>query len=210
METQLKSVVITERGPKPIPVFGYANNGLPGLEIIIPGVNTKRLKEKFIFLTKSRKLPIPLKRYLICAETRELTKHDCYDYLELSMLMLFWHLAGLIPIMNLSDCFCAGTIGSTGKIAHLNFSQCFYEELMADYFVEGKKSYTVILDQFTSDLSEAHWLPTQEILNKIPDLYFMEAHKCEKVSKTILKDRTPQVGMFGEKRYSVHPSRPKA
>lgn len=204
METQLKSVIITDRGPKPISVFGYANNGLPGLEIIIPGVNTKRLKEKFIFLTKARKLPIPLKRYLICAETRDITKHDQYESLELSMLILFWHLAGLIPIMNLSDCFCAGTVTSTGKISHLNFTQDFYEELMADYFVEGKKSYTVILDRFTNDMSEAHWLPTNEILNKIPELFFVKAPEKQQ----IVTDRTVQVGLFGEKRYNKSPSHP--
>lgn len=204
METQLKSVMMTDRGPKAISVFGYANNGLPGLEIIIPGVNTKRLKEKFIFLTKSRKLPIPLKRYMICAETRELTKHDSYDSLELSMIILFWHLAGLIPIMNLSDCFCAGTITSTGQISHLNFTQKFYEELMADYFVEGKKNYTVILDRFANEMTEAHWLPTHEILNKIPDLFFIKP----KAPQILLKDRTAQIGLFGEKCYTKDPSVP--
>lgn len=204
METQLKSVIITDRGPKPISIFGYANNGLPGLEIIIPGVNTKRLKEKFIFLTKARKLPIPLKRYLICAETRELSKHDSYDSLELSMLILFWHLAGLIPVMNLSDCFCAGTVTSTGKISHLNFTQKFYEELMADYFVEGKKNYTVILDRFTNEINEAHWLPTHEILSKIPDLHFIKNTEAP----VLIKDRTVHVGLFGQKRYNAHPPHP--
>lgn len=204
METQLKSVILTDRGPKPISIFGYANNGLPGLEIIIPGVNTKRLKEKFIFLTKSRKLPIPLKRYLICAETREIGKHDSYDSLELSMLILFWHLAGLIPIMNLSDCFCSGTVSSTGKISHYVFNQNFYEELMADYFVEGKKNYTVILDRFTNEIKEVHWLPTHEILSKIPDLHFAKNNEAP----VLVKDRTVHVGLFGEKRYNARPSHP--
>ena len=104
---------------KMLSIFGHANKGIPGLEIIIPGMQTRYLKEKFVYISKNLGLKFPLKKYTICVDTLgESIKSDHADlnWLELPLLILYWSLAGVLPITKLSDCFCGGKIGVNKKI----------------------------------------------------------------------------------------------
>ncbi|MFZ4712659.1 MAG: hypothetical protein ACOYL6_03000 [Bacteriovoracaceae bacterium] len=171
METQMKSMVLGPKGPRGINLFAYSTNGLPGLEIHIGTLSTKTMREKFIFLSKTRKLPIPLKRYVLCAELEGIkVTEDQAMYLELPLLMLYWHLAGLIPLMNLSDCFTQGTISSTGQLQHSYFPLVMYQGLEREFMQMGQKNFTLILDGDTFVSSEIQCLPTLEVLSNIPYL----------------------------------------
>ncbi|MCK5073579.1 MAG: hypothetical protein KAQ98_09155 [Bacteriovoracaceae bacterium] len=100
-------------------IFGYASKGIPGLEIVGLGKNGKTIKEKFIFITRREKLRLPLKRYVICIEEFSTEKDIMLSnlrWIELPMLVLFWSMAGLLPIGRLDDCLAAGKIQVDGMI----------------------------------------------------------------------------------------------
>jgi hypothetical protein len=171
METQMKSMVIGPKGAMPINLFAYSTNGLPGLEIHVGGLNTKSLREKFIFLSKMRRLPIPIKKYVLCAEMEGIkVSEEQASYLELPLLILYWHLAGLIPLMNLSECFSQGTISSTGRIHHFSFPDKFYHKLKSEFEALGQKNFTLILEGDIPSNTEFQCLPTLEILSSIENL----------------------------------------
>lgn len=102
---------------QPINVFGYSTNGIPGLELVGLKTQSRRLKEKIIFLTRNNGHKIPLKRFVLCLESPPTWKweHDSH-WLELPLLTLYWSLAGIIPITKLDDCHCSGTISLEGDI----------------------------------------------------------------------------------------------
>ena len=61
---------------------------------------------KFHYLSKQRKLKIPLKKYVICFEDQLLSlDQEGFSNLELPCLLLFWALAEVIPIRNLENCY---------------------------------------------------------------------------------------------------------
>jgi hypothetical protein len=171
METQMKSMVMGPKGPMPINLFAYSTNGLPGLEIHVGGLNTKTMREKFIFISKTRRLPIPIKRYVLCAEMEGMkVSEEQASYLELPLIILYWHLAGLIPLMNLSECFSQGTISSTGRIHHFHFPSSLYQRLKREFEALGQKNFTLILEGDVFADVEFQWLPTLEVLSSIENL----------------------------------------
>lgn len=119
METQIQSYIQSESGPIKISVFGYATRGVPSLEINGASINKKLFKEKLIYLTRSRSLKIPRRRYVLCIDFEESThtmiKGQALS-LELPLLLLYWHLAGLIPLRKLDNCICMGQVNINGVI----------------------------------------------------------------------------------------------
>lgn len=119
METQIKSYIMTKKGIKLITIFGYATKSVPGLEINGVGKLAKNIKEKLIFITRTRKLKMPTKKFVICIDLNdleeELKPHEL-KWLEFPILLLFWYLAGHIPIRSLEDCLCTGWIHPRGDI----------------------------------------------------------------------------------------------
>lgn len=171
METQMKGMVMGPKGPKGINLFAYSTNGLPGLEIHLGNLSTKNLREKFIFLTKVRRLSIPIKRYVICAELEGMKiDEEQISYLELPLLILYWHLAGLIPLMNLSSCFTQGSISSLGQIHHASFPEAIYLNLKKEFEKIGQRNFTLILEGDASLFHRIQCLPTLEILSSIEGL----------------------------------------
>ena len=68
METQLHSCYFTKKGPELVTLFGYSSKSIPGLEINGLGKYGKAIKEKIIFVTRTRGLQIPIKRFVLNVE----------------------------------------------------------------------------------------------------------------------------------------------
>ncbi|MCY4644193.1 MAG: hypothetical protein OXB88_06200 [Bacteriovoracales bacterium] len=98
-------------------LFGYYTKGMPSLEVYSHGLKSKILKEKLLFLTKSTKMKLPPRRYVLCMDIdkRHGSQMDVGDF-ELPFLILFWSLAEVIPIRRLDDCVCSGSISVSGLL----------------------------------------------------------------------------------------------
>lgn len=119
METQINSFFQSKRGTQVVRIFGYSSKGIPGLEVNGVGKLSKNIKEKLIYLTRARKLSTPLRRFVICVDLNDLEETIDWQelkWLEFPILLLYWQLAGLVPISRLDDCLCSGTILSSGEV----------------------------------------------------------------------------------------------
>lgn len=133
MQTQIQSYLTSQSGGEAVKIFGYSTKSVPGLEIIGLGKYGKIIKEKIYYITKKRKIKLPVKRFVICIEQsfemNKLKKEEV-KWLEFPILILFWYLIGIIPIKYLDDCFCMGAIETTGKIIHREISPELQETLI--------------------------------------------------------------------------------
>ncbi|HXH74661.1 MAG TPA: hypothetical protein VNJ08_06825 [Bacteriovoracaceae bacterium] len=128
METQLQSCYFTKKGPSLITLFGYSTKSVPGLEINGLGKYGKAIKEKIVYITRSRGLQIPLKRFVLNVETCD----DLGDlegasvkWLEYPLLLHYWFLAGLLPISKLDNCMAIGSLTPSGLV-----EEFFNEDVM--------------------------------------------------------------------------------
>lgn len=119
METQLQTCYFTKKGPSLVTLFGYATKSVPGLEINGLGKYGKSIKEKIVFVTRTRGLQIPLKRFVLNAEiTDDLgdLESGSVKWLEYPLLLHYWYLAGLLPISKLDNCLAVGSLTPSGTI----------------------------------------------------------------------------------------------
>lgn len=119
METQLQSCYFTKKGPTLITLFGYATKSVPGLEINGLGKYGKAIKEKIVFVTRSRQLQIPLKRFVLNAEISDDVgdlESASVKWLEYPLLLHYWYLAGLLPISKLDNCLAVGSLTPSGDV----------------------------------------------------------------------------------------------
>lgn len=119
METQLQSCYFTKKGPSLVTLFGYATKSVPGLEINGLGKYGKAIKEKIVFVTRSRQLQIPLKRFVLNVElTDDLgdLESSSVKWLEYPLLLHYWYLAGLLPISKLDNCLAIGSLTPSGEV----------------------------------------------------------------------------------------------
>lgn len=119
METQLQTCYFTKKGPALITLFGYATKSVPGLEINGLGKFGKTIREKIVFVTRTRGLQIPLKRFVLNAEiTDDLGDLDgnSVRWLEYPLLLHYWYLAGLLPISKLDNCLALGSLNPSGLV----------------------------------------------------------------------------------------------
>jgi hypothetical protein len=119
METQLQSCYFTKKGPALVTLFGYATKSVPGLEINGLGKYGKAIKEKIVFITRSRQLQIPLKRFVLNVEiTDDLgdLESSSVKWLEYPLLLHYWYLAGLLPITKLDNCLAIGSLTPNGEV----------------------------------------------------------------------------------------------
>lgn len=129
METQLQSCYFTKKGPVLITLFGYASKSVPGLEINGLGKYGKAIKEKIVYITRSRGLQIPLKRFVLNVEYQDELgdlESSSVKYLEYPLLLHYWFLAGLLPITKLDNCLALGSLNPSGVV----------EEPLSDSVVE--------------------------------------------------------------------------
>ncbi len=119
METQLQSCYFTKKGPLLITLFGYATRSVPGLEINGLGKYGKPIREKIVFVTRTRNLHIPLKRFVLNVETCDDLgdlESSSVKWLEYPLLLHYWFLAGLLPISKLDNCLAVGSLTPSGLI----------------------------------------------------------------------------------------------
>jgi hypothetical protein len=119
METQLQTCYFTKKGPTLVTLFGYATKSVPGLEINGLGKYGKAIKEKIVYVTRSRQLKIPLKRFVLNVEiTDEMgdLETSSVKWLEYPLLLHYWFLAGLLPISKLDNCFALGSLTPSGEV----------------------------------------------------------------------------------------------
>ncbi|MBF0297583.1 MAG: hypothetical protein HQK51_02620 [Oligoflexia bacterium] len=151
METRIKGIYFSKKGPNIIDIYGYSSKGLPGIEIIGLGRKGQSIREKFIYISKCRKLAVPLKRYVLCIEdsdpTLSLTNNsklkdeDGASWLELPLLLLFWCLAGVVNVNNLEACLVAGKILVDGRI--IIFKNDFLLTKIIEKKMSSEKSFRI-------------------------------------------------------------------
>jgi len=119
METQLQSCYFTKKGPTLVTLFGYSTKSVPGLEINGIGKFGKAIKEKIIYITRARNLPVPLKRFVINIEMYDEVgdlEISSVKWLEYPLLLHFWFLAGFLPIARLDNCLALGSLTPSGEV----------------------------------------------------------------------------------------------
>lgn len=119
METQLQTCYFTKKGPAIITLFGYATKSIPGLEINGIGKYGRTIKEKIVFITKTRGLQIPLKRFVLNVELSDDLgdlESSSVRWLEYPLLLHYWFLAGLLPISKLDNCLAVGSLTPSGIV----------------------------------------------------------------------------------------------
>ena len=171
METQIHTCYLTKKGPSLVTLFGYSTKSVPGLEINGLGKYGKFIKEKIVFITRSRGLQIPLKRFVLNVEiTDDLgdLESSSVKWLEYPLLLHYWFLAGLIPISKLDNCFAIGSITPSGVIEE-PFSKDFVD------LCEGQNFHHI---SSNDDIHGANgFIDARELLGQITNLEFKVTSK---------------------------------
>ena len=124
MERRLKTFAPSLKGPQLIDLFGYSTRGMASLEVHAHPKISRLLKEKLLFLTKSRKMKLPSRRYTLCIDSHQMHfQEGNLANFELPFLVLFWSLAEVLPIKNLQDCVCLGEVQINGEIVSQKLGQ---------------------------------------------------------------------------------------
>ena len=157
MENRLTSLIKTDKGMIKIELFGYSSKGTPGIEIVGEAKFTRALKEKMIYISKTRGLHIPFKRYVIVMEMDQSQKMRLHElkWLELPMLLIFWSLADILPIKTFKNCICTGAIDISGRIE----SATWIEEQMQEGMIligNGNSHWErmILIDDLVSHIPE--------------------------------------------------------
>ena len=152
-------------------LFGYSTKSVPGLEINGVGKYGKFIKEKIVFITRSRGLQIPLKRFVLNVEiTDDLgdLESSSVKWLEYPLLLHYWFLAGLIPISKLDNCFAIGSITPSGVI----------EEPSSKVFVDLCEGQNFHLISSNDDIQGPNgFIDARELLGQITNLEFKVTSK---------------------------------
>ncbi len=171
METQIQTCYLTKKGPSLVTLFGYSTKSVPGLEINGLGKYGKFIKEKIVFITRSRGLQIPLKRFVLNIEiTDDLgdLESSSVKWLEYPLLLHYWFLAGLIPISKLDNCFAIGSITPSGVI----------EEPFSKDFVDLCEGQNFHLISSSDDIHGPNgFIDARELLGQITNLEFKVTSK---------------------------------
>ncbi len=161
MQTQIHSYSFCPKSQMPITLFGYSCKSVPGLELNGLGKYGKTLKEKIIFLTRSRELEIPLRRFVISSEFELPTDPQVLKWLDLPVMLLYWYLAGLIPMGRLDNCLAVGSINPSGEIlGRSDISLKHYAENAGLLLIGSSEKFSI---------------EPRELLGHIPDLNFKDA-----------------------------------
>ena len=138
-------------------LFGYATQGIPGLEVVGAGKHSRALKEKLVFLTKKFNKKMPLKRFVLCCD-EVMEKSEYFKYMELPLLILYWSLADLLPIKNLEDCLCSGYVELNGKICQPDL------ELFQKFDFKGQ--VPIVTEKISSQVSKRRVILLEELMEQ--------------------------------------------
>lgn len=180
METQIKAYYQTPQGIKFVTIFGYATKGIPTLEINGAGHLSRNIKEKIIFLTRKRRLSIPVRRYVICVDINETSRQEgpYLKALEFPILLLYWYLSGLIPIRNLDDCLTSGWVKTNGDIFQLKTPLRFLKSYN-EYFNPIEQKSLKLIGPAGSENLNLSLIESSLLLEHIPNLKFkLDHHKA--------------------------------
>ncbi|MEA9355195.1 hypothetical protein SHI21_03240 [Bacteriovorax sp. PP10] len=150
----------------PVDIFGYASNGIPGIEIVGLGKYSRSMKEKFIYLSRERKLRFPLKRFVLCIEGEvegKKFKEEEYRYLELPLLLMLWSLTGHLPLGHLEDCFASGKISVEGEVSALLLNNQEQENLNEIFKLDDDQVLKIIAPEKTAVFSDYYHLPLEAL-----------------------------------------------
>lgn len=153
-----------------VDIFGYASNGIPGIEIVGMGKYSRSMKEKFIYLSREKKLKFPLKRFVLCVEGElesKKFKDEEYRYLELPLLMMLWSLTGHLPLEKLEDCFAAGKISIEGQVSPLPLTASQQEELSELFNLEDHQSLKIIAPVNMTVHENYYHLPVEGLMDSL-------------------------------------------
>ncbi len=148
----------------PVDIFGYSSNGIPGIEIVGLGKYSRSMKEKFIYLSRERKLRFPLKRFVLCIEGEvegKKFKEEEYRYLELPLLLMLWSLTGHLPLDHLEDCFASGKISVEGEVSALYLNGKEQENLNEMFKLEDDQVLKIIAPEKTVVFDDHYHLPLE-------------------------------------------------
>ena len=144
----------------PVDIFGYASNGIPGIEIVGMGKYARGVKEKFIYLSRQKRLKFPLKRFVLCVEGE-------YRFLELPLLMMLWSLTGHLPLEHLEDCFSSGKISVEGLISPLDLSLKEQEKLVELFRLDDDQSLKIIAPEKVEIHGDFYHLPVEGLMDSL-------------------------------------------
>ncbi len=154
----------------PVDIFGYASNGIPGIEIVGVGKYARSMKEKFIYLSREKKLKFPLKRFVLCVEGElegKKFKEEEYRYLELPLLMMLWSLTGHLPLQQLEDCFASGKISIEGDVTALPLTENEQMQLSEIFKLSDDQSLKVIAPNTTKVYEDYYHLPIEGLMESL-------------------------------------------
>ena len=154
----------------PVDIFGYASNGIPGIEIVGVGKYARTMKEKFIYLSREKKLKFPLKRFVLCVEGEiegKKFKDEEYRYLELPLLIMLWSLTGHLPLQQLEDCFASGKISVEGEVTELNLSESEQKQLGELFNLPEDQSLKVIAPNRMQVCDDHYHLPFEGLMESL-------------------------------------------
>lgn len=150
MGTEIQSCFVGKQKKNLVTLFGYSSRSVPGIEINGLGKWGKLVKEKIIFITRSRSLPIPLKRFVLNVEVLDgmgKLETSNIQWLELPLLTLYWYLASLLPILTLENCFIAGSLSPRGEVKQPSKEVIFSNDILQK-IQESKLNVIVSSSQF--------------------------------------------------------------
>lgn len=154
----------------PVDIFGYASNGIPGIEIVGVGKYARTMKEKFIYLSRKKKLKFPLKRFVLCVEGEvegKKFKDEEYRYLELPLLLMLWSLTGHLPLNDLEDCFASGKMSVEGEVTPLELTEDQQRGLWDLFHLDESQSLKVIAPGKSMVYEDYYHLPIEGLLDSL-------------------------------------------
>tara|TARA_B100001971_G_C18267904_1_gene595861 strand:- start:11470 stop:11982 length:513 start_codon:yes stop_codon:yes gene_type:complete len=167
MQSEIKSIINLNSTYSLSTIFGYALNSVPGIEILGIGNKGRLLKEKLVYISRERGLKLRPLKYVISIESDLDVKNISLKEIELPILLILWHLAGIIPIESLAKCICVGEIEIDGSI-----KQPFMDTESLRPILESQKELDdyKIISNFPNDYL---WnIQTKELLEDIPRLKY--------------------------------------
>ena len=166
MNNKIYTFIISKSGEcELIQLFGYANKGLPGVELVGFGQHGRHLKEKLIFLSRQNQFQFPLKRYVLCFEQhRSIVDPKKWDlsWLELPLLILFWSLTGNLPIQRLDNCISCGAIDLEGHLRHYPVDLKKWQKIDEEHR-QKEMHLNYIGDALPLELQNIHLLNSEEL-----------------------------------------------
>lgn len=154
----------------PVDIFGYASNGIPGIEIVGLGKYSRQMKEKFIYLSREKKLRFPLKRFVLCIEGEvegKKFKEEEYRYLELPLLIMLWSLTGHLPLGHLEDCFASGKISVEGDVSALFLTANQQEQLSEMFKLDENQTLKIIGPSSMAVVTDHYHLPVEGLFESL-------------------------------------------